>query len=144
MVTVAALAAACAGQGPAPDPRPPSAAMPQVWTKGGPVVFVVGGRQERPAPVMTGSMQTAAAKAVHEGSAIGLVDLDGRPRVVLAGAFSDPGANPLALQAARQHYLSSLTDPPDLNAGITGHPGVPERTVWLVITRCCGISGPPR
>ena len=109
MVTVAALAAACAGQGPAPDPRPPSVAMPQVCTKGGPVVFVVGGRQERPAPVMTGSMQTAATKAVREGSAIGLVDLDGRPRVVMAGAFSDPGANPLALQAAQQHYLSSLT-----------------------------------
>ena len=54
-------------------------------------------------------MRSAAATAVREGSAIGLVDLDGRPRLIMAGAFSDPGANPLALQAAQQHFLSSLT-----------------------------------
>lgn len=110
----AALAAGCAGPGLAPapsppDPGPPSAAMPQACTKSGPVVFVVAGRQDSPAPVLTGSMQSAAATAVREGSAIGLVDLDGRSRLIMAGAFRDPGANPLALQAAQQHYLSSLT-----------------------------------
>jgi len=110
----AVLAAGCASHGPAPDPGPAdpaltSASMPQVCTKNGPVVFAVAGRQNSPAPVVTGSMQSAASTAVREGSAIGLVDLDGRPRLILAGAFRDPGANPLALQAARQHYLSSLT-----------------------------------
>ena len=110
----AILAAGCASQGPAPDPgspgpAPPSPSMPQVCTKNGPVVFAVAGRQDSPAPVLTGAMQSAAATAVREGSAIGLVDLDGRPRLIMAGAFSDPGVNPVALQAAQQHFLSSLT-----------------------------------
>ena len=53
-------------------------------------------------------MRSAAATAVREGSAIGLVDVDGRPRLVLAGAFSDPGANSVAWQASQQHFLGSL------------------------------------
>ena len=110
----AILAAGCASQGPAADPgspglAPPSPAMPHVCTKNGPVVFAVAGRQDSPAPVLTGAMQSAAATAVREGSAIGLVDLDGRPRLVMAGAFRDPGVNSVALQAAQQHFLSSLT-----------------------------------
>ena len=110
----AILAAGCASQGPAadpgsPGPAPPSPAMPHVCTKNGPVVFAVAGRQDSPAPVLTGAMQSAAATAVREGSAIGLVDLDGRPRLVMAGAFRDPGVNSVALQAAQQHFLSSLT-----------------------------------
>jgi OmpA-OmpF porin, OOP family len=113
MAVLAALAVGCAAHdppytGPRPEPGPQSDSMPQVCTKNGPVVFVVSGRQNSPAPVLTGSMQSAAATAVSEGSAIGLVDLDGRPRLILAGAFSDPGANSVALQAAQQHYLGSI------------------------------------
>jgi outer membrane protein OmpA-like peptidoglycan-associated protein len=54
-------------------------------------------------------MRSAAITAVREGSALGLVDLDGRPHLIMAGAFSDPGANSIALQAAQQQYLGSLT-----------------------------------
>jgi outer membrane protein OmpA-like peptidoglycan-associated protein len=107
VATAAALAAGCAGQAMPSDP-PPVASMPQVCTKNGPVVFAVGGRENRPTPVMTGSMYTAAAAAVAEGSAIGLVDLDGRPRLIRAGAFRDPGVNALAKQAAQRHFLGSL------------------------------------
>jgi OOP family OmpA-OmpF porin len=106
----AAFAAGCGGPGPAPDPGPSSPSMPQVCTKGGPVVYAVAGREDSPAPVVTGSMESSASAAVREGSAIGVVDVDGHPRLVMAGAFSDPHANSLALQAARQHYLNSLTD----------------------------------
>ena len=81
---------------------------PQACTKDGPVVFAVAGRQNSPAPVLTGSIHSAAATAVREGSAIGLVDVDGRPRLIMAGAFSDPGANSVALQAAQQHFLGSV------------------------------------
>jgi OmpA-OmpF porin, OOP family len=108
----ATLAAGCASHGLAPDPGSPgpapSGSMPQACTTNGPVVFAVAGRQNSPAPVLTGAMQSAAFTAVREGSAIGLVDLDGRPRLILAGAFSDPGVNSLALQAAEQDYLRSL------------------------------------
>jgi len=83
--------------------------MPQACTKDGPVVFAVAGRQNSPAPLLTGSMRFAAATAAREGSPVGIVDVDGRPRLIMAGAFSDPGANPLALQAAQQHFLGSLT-----------------------------------
>lgn len=118
----ATLAAGCASQDPAsgashdpasgggsPGPALSSAYMPQACTENGPVVFVVSGRQNSPAPVLTGAMQSAAATAVREGSAIGLVGLDGRPRLIVAGTFRDPGANLVALQAAQQTFLNSLT-----------------------------------
>jgi outer membrane protein OmpA-like peptidoglycan-associated protein len=54
-------------------------------------------------------MQGAAVTAVHDGAFIGLVDLDGRPRLTMSGAFSDPGVNTLAHQQAEQHFLGSLT-----------------------------------
>lgn len=105
----AIFATACGGgQDTSAVAQAQSAYMPQACTKDGPVVFAVAGRRNSPAPVLTGSMQSAAATAVREGSAVGVVDVDGRPRLVLAGAFTDPGANPLALQAAQQHYLGSL------------------------------------
>jgi len=105
----AVSAAGCgAGQAAPAAARAQSASMPQACTKNGPVVFAVSGRRNSPAPALTGSMQSAAATAVSEGSAVGVVDVDGRPRLVLAGTFTDPGANPLALQAAQQHYLGSL------------------------------------
>ena len=119
----AALAAGCSGQGTPPDPAPPLA-MPQVCTKDGPVVFVMAGRQNSPAPVLTGAMQSAAATAVREGSAIGLVDLDGRPRLIMAGAFRDPRANPVALQAAQQHFLSSLTNAVERTRAVWPHADV--------------------
>ena len=112
MMAVAAAISALAGcaHDPGPPPRPAQrpASMPRVCTKNGPVVFVVGGRQNSPAPVLTGIMQGAASRAVREGSAIGLVDLDGNPRLTLAGAFSDPGANAVAVQVAQPHFLGSL------------------------------------
>lgn len=110
----AIFAAGCAGGQPKPDPSPSdpppsSVPMPQACTKDGPVVFAVAGRQNSPAPVLTGSMSSAAATATREGSPVGIVDVDGRPRLIMAGAFSDPGVNPAARQAAQQHFLGSLT-----------------------------------
>jgi OOP family OmpA-OmpF porin len=124
VTALATLAAGCASHGSAPEPPPPTASMPQVCTKAGPVVFAVSGRQNNPAPVLTGAMQSAAATAVREGSAIGLVSIDGRPRLIMAGAFSDPGANPLALQAAQQHYLNSLTSAVDNIRAVWPHADV--------------------
>jgi OOP family OmpA-OmpF porin len=82
--------------------------MPQACSKNGPVVFAVAGHEDDPAPVLTGIMRVAAVTAVREGSAIGVVDVDGRPRLTLAGRFSDPGVNTLALRAAQQKFLGSL------------------------------------
>ena len=69
----AALAAGCASSSPAPDPpphgRPCRRCAPRTarW-------FRRVRPANSPAPVLTGAMQSAAATAVREGSAIGLVD----------------------------------------------------------------------
>ena len=63
--------------------------MPQICTKSGPVVFIVSGRENSPAPTLTGTMSTAAWTAIEQGSPIGLVDLDGEPRLTMAGARAD-------------------------------------------------------
>ena len=83
-----------------PGYGPPLPSMPQICTKNGPVVFVVSGRQNSPAPVLTGSMQSAASTAVREGSAIGLVDLDGRPHMTLAEHSATPEPTPLPIRSA--------------------------------------------
>jgi OmpA-OmpF porin, OOP family len=104
--TLGMMLTACSSGSSSTAPPPP--AMPVSCTKGGPVVFVVSGRQNSPAPGMTGAMYTAAQTAVKQGSPIGLVDLDGKPRLISAGAFSDPGVNPAALQNDQQTYLNGL------------------------------------
>jgi outer membrane protein OmpA-like peptidoglycan-associated protein len=101
------LTACGSGQG-SPPPRA-LPAMPQKCTKSGPVVFVVSGRQDSPAPAVTGAMSNAAQTAIKQGSPIGLVDLDGKPRLTVAGRFSDPGVNSAARQNDAQNYLAELT-----------------------------------
>jgi outer membrane protein OmpA-like peptidoglycan-associated protein len=63
-----------------------------------------------PAPELTGMMLAAVTKAVTTGAAIGLVDVDGDPKLVAASAFSDPSAgNEGALASDRTTYLGELT-----------------------------------
>ena len=100
------LTACSSGHRSAPVPSMP--AMPLKCTKSGPVVFVVSGRQNSPAPAATGAMFTAAQTAIQQGSPIGLVDLDGKPRLTLAGRFADKGVNSAALQNDQQNYLNEL------------------------------------
>ena len=112
-----AAIAACAGPnstGHSASPPPPPV-MPRICTQGGPVVFAVSGRQDRPAPALTGAMQAAATSAVDSGSAIGLVNVDGTPQLVAASRFSDPTAgNSDALTSDQTTYLgqveSAVTD----------------------------------
>ena len=82
-------------------------AMPQKCTASGPVVFVVSGRQDSPAPALTGSMETAAESAVDDGSPIGVVNLDGRPSLIYAGAFSGGSPHGTSFQAAREYAVRS-------------------------------------
>jgi outer membrane protein OmpA-like peptidoglycan-associated protein len=110
VVTAAVLGTAltACSSGPSPASAAPMPAMPAMCTQSGPVVFVVSGRQNSPAPAFTGAMLTAAQTAIQQGSPIGLVDLDGKPRLTLAGRFSDPGVNAAALQNDQQNYLNEL------------------------------------
>ncbi|MGH3259035.1 MAG: OmpA family protein [Streptosporangiaceae bacterium] len=111
MITLSAAIAACAGpnnSGHSASPPPPPV-MPRICTQSGPVVFAVSGRQDRPAPGLTGTMQAAAASAVNSGSAIGLVNVDGTPLLVAASRFSDPTAgNSDALTGDQTTYLGQV------------------------------------
>ena len=108
--TVAVMAAAGCASGPlSPPSLSSSVAMPTICGKTGPVVFAVSGRQDSPAPALTGTMQAAAMKAVDIGAAIGLVDVDGHPHLIAASAFSDPDAgNSIALNQDRVNFLGQL------------------------------------
>ena len=93
MIALTMAIAACGGsRGPGASAPPSASAIPRVCTKSGPVMFAVSGRQDSPAPALTGTMQAAAITAVDSGSAIGLVNVDGKPQLVAASAFSDPSA----------------------------------------------------
>jgi OmpA-OmpF porin, OOP family len=84
---------ACASHGSRPPgPEASQAAMPSECTRGGPVVFLVSGRADSPAPGITGTMQDAIVMATNQGSPIGVVDLDGRPQLTLGVRFTDPTA----------------------------------------------------
>jgi OmpA-OmpF porin, OOP family len=74
----------------------------------GPVVFVVSGRQNSPAPALSGPMGCAAWQAILDGAPIGVVDLDGRPHQSLSIRFTDPGVNTAALHNDEQNYYSEL------------------------------------
>ncbi len=114
LIAVTATAAAVTTAGCASGPHSPprlssSVGMPAICTKTGPVVFAVSGRQDSPAPVLTGAMQAAAMRAIDAGAAIGLVNVDGHPHLVAASAFSDPGAgNPTALNQDRTNFLGQI------------------------------------
>ena len=101
--------AACGGPGQTKAGLSSAPAMPAVCTKTGPVVFAVSGREDSPLPALTGMMQAAAVQAVDAGSAIGIVDVDGRPELLAGSAFSDPGAgNSAALDSDRASYLAEI------------------------------------
>ena len=84
--------AACSSShsGPAPGARAGDRDAPGLY-KAGPVVFAVSGRQDSPAPAVTSRMQAALQRAVAENSAVGLVDVDGAPKLVAAGSAHSQG-----------------------------------------------------
>jgi OmpA-OmpF porin, OOP family len=105
--SIAATATLAACSSPAHDPasNPPPAV---VRARCAPVVDVVSGRMNSPAPGLTTAMHAAAGRAVRRSAPIGLVNLDGSPQLVALSKFSDPGANPAALAQAQQAFLSSF------------------------------------
>jgi hypothetical protein len=57
---------------------------------GGPIVFVVSGRQNSPAPALTNIMLAGVAEAINDGSPIAIVDLDGNPKLIFSETFYQP------------------------------------------------------
>jgi OmpA-OmpF porin, OOP family len=93
---------------PAGQKQQPPPAMPDGCTKTGPVVFAVSGRADSPAPGLTTAMVTAATAAIGDGSAIGIVDVDGSPALIKANAFNPSGLNSVALASDEDSYLRGV------------------------------------
>jgi len=97
-LSILACSLAAVGCGSQRSTEPGSPTMPTGCTKTGPVVFVVSGRQNSPAPGLTATMIVAILRGAKDGSPIGIVNLDGRPKFSRGFRFSDPTAgNPDAL-----------------------------------------------
>lgn len=107
------LLAACASSHSGPSTArnvPGPAAMPPVCTTAGPVVFAVSGRQDSPAPGVTARMQAALQAAVAQNSAIGVVNVDGTPKLVAAGSAGTQDMNSGAAQAYDVKFANTLDD----------------------------------
>ena len=104
-------------------------------------MLAVSGWQDSPAPVLTGTMQAAAVKAINAGAAIGLVDVDGHPHLVAASAFSDADAGNNVAQTRTRRTSSDSSPAPSLPSATTPcqRARVPQRR------RTCYPRGmPPR
>jgi OOP family OmpA-OmpF porin len=111
VVTGVALLAGCASSAASPSATDPGGAgsMPATCTKGGPVAFAVSGRRDSPAPGLTAMMQTAVEQAVQQGSAVGVVDVDGAPRLTTPGSADTQGMNSEAAQQFEISFLDAVT-----------------------------------
>jgi len=107
-VTLLAACASSHSSTSTPGNVPGPAAMPPVCTKAGPVVFAVSGRRDSPAPAVTSRMQAALQTAVTQNSAIGLVNVDGTPKLIAAGSAGTQDMNPGAAQAYDDKFARML------------------------------------
>jgi outer membrane protein OmpA-like peptidoglycan-associated protein len=82
--------------------------MPAICTKTGPVVFAVSGRQHSPAPGLTTRMLTAVQAAATQRSAVGLVNVDGAPKLIAAGFADTRKMNSGAAQQYDMNFVSAL------------------------------------
>ncbi|WKG13555.1 hypothetical protein QX204_34280 (plasmid) [Nocardia sp. PE-7] len=74
----------------------------------GPLVMVVAGHANVPTPEVTTAMASALSRAVAEGSPVGVVGIDGDPRLVQAGKF-EPGAhNEAAAGQERSQFVTNV------------------------------------
>lgn len=83
-------------------------AMPAICTKAGPVVFAVSGRQDSPAPTLTTMMQTALQEAAEQSSAVGIVNVDGTPKLIAAGFAATQNMNAAAAQLYDTKFVAVL------------------------------------
>ena len=99
-----------------------SIAMPAICTKAGPVVFAVSGRQDSPTPGLTTRMQTALETAARQSSAVGLVEVDGAPKLIAAGSADTSKMNGPAAGQFDGNFVAAV-------AGNRRASGRPARTL---------------
>lgn len=84
-------------------------AMPATCTKDGPVIFAVSGRQDSPAPGLTTKMRTALQKAAAQNSAVGIVSVDGAPKLIGAWSADTSDMNSPAAQQQDSDFAAAVT-----------------------------------
>lgn len=108
---LAACSSPDSGAGPSgPGGDPVQIAMPAICTAAGPVVFAVSGRQDSPAPGLTTMMQSALQQAATENSAVGVVNVDGTPRLIAASSAGTQGMNTGAEQQYAGNFAAAVAE----------------------------------
>jgi outer membrane protein OmpA-like peptidoglycan-associated protein len=116
LLVCSAVAVAACATSPATTPDPPASAgvaMPTgcgADTGPGPVVLAVAGHANIPTPFISTAMNAAitATATQHDAAPIGVVDVDGSPRLINAGRFTSDAGNPSAQQQDRDLFLSAV------------------------------------
>jgi OmpA-OmpF porin, OOP family len=111
VVLVALGISACESRPHTTAPRPggdPPVVMPTGCGAAGAVVLGLAAHANTPGPAITARMQTGLQQAVAGHAAIGLVEIDGVPRLVAAGTFRSTAGNTAARDSDEQGFLDSL------------------------------------
>jgi outer membrane protein OmpA-like peptidoglycan-associated protein len=82
--------------------------MPASCTKAGPVVYAISGRQDSPAPGLTTRMHIAAQEAARQGSTIGVVSVDGAPKLIGTWSADTRNMNSSAAQLYDVNFVAAL------------------------------------
>ncbi|MGW5230430.1 OmpA family protein [Nocardia niigatensis] len=112
LLCLAAAVTACTDVA-ATAPAPAAVVMPAGCgqdTGPGPVVLAVAGHADTPKPSMTTAMSSVvtAAATMHDAAPVGVVSIDGAPRLVETGIFSSDAGNPAAQQQDRDLFLAAV------------------------------------
>jgi outer membrane protein OmpA-like peptidoglycan-associated protein len=109
IVGAAAALAACAqptalSSGDSPGP----AVMPVSCGTSGSLVLALPSHANTPQAVLTAAMQQSLADAIKTKAAVGLVNIDGKPSLAQAGAFSSDAGNAAAREQDAATFSASL------------------------------------
>ncbi len=120
-----------------------AAVMPTGCGDGGPTVLAVAGHANSPAPTMTTTMGQAVANAATAGTPVGVVSIEGVPRLVAAGAFGSEAGNSAAREADRAAFTAGVAGAVSgLRAG-TPHAGYVQgvQTAADAVRAACATGG---
>lgn len=89
-----------------PEVRMPAGCGTEEGT--GPLVMAVAGHANVPAPEITTAMANSLSRAVTERSPVGVVRIDGEPRLVKAGIFTSDAKNDTAAEQERSQFITGV------------------------------------
>lgn len=110
-LSLATLSLVACGNSPAvPAAVSGPAVMPTGCGDGGPTVLAVAGHANTPAPALTTKMREAVAGAATAATPVGLVSVEGVPRLVEAGAVAADPPSDTVREANQSAFVTGVTE----------------------------------